>query len=244
MSKKNKKQQPDKSKELLIVGAVALVLVIVVIILAISLPGTPTDTTACTDPNHDHSHDHSHEQTEATQHQGDGDGATLETAQATHYVTIEIADYGTIKAELYGNTAPKTVQNFVELAQKGYYNGLNFHRIIEGFMMQGGAPGADSEPVASINGEFTDNGFTNNLLHLRGVLSMARTSEPNSASSQFFIIHQDSPHLDGQYAAFGMVTEGMDVVDAVCTAAEPTDGNGAIAEDARPVITSLTVTEA
>ena len=173
-----------------------------------------------------------------------GDGATLETAVATHYAVIEIENYGTIKAELYGKSAPVTVANFVALAQKGFYNGLNFHRIIENFMMQGGAPSASSGKADSIYGEFSSNGFENNLLHLRGVLSMARTSEPDSASSQFFIMHKDSPHLDGDYAAFGMVIEGIEVVDAICAAAEPIDGNGSIAADARPVITSITVTEA
>lgn len=115
---------------------------------------------------------------------GGGDGATLETAVVTHYAVIEIENYGTIKAELYGKSAPVTVANFVSLAQKGFYNGLNFHRIIEGFMMQGGAP--NSVKPDAIYGEFAENGFENNLLHLRGVLSMARTSEPDSASSQFF----------------------------------------------------------
>lgn len=170
-----------------------------------------------------------------------GDGAALEKAVVTHYAVIEIENYGTIKAELYGKSAPQTVSNFVSLAQRGFYNGLNFHRIIAGFMMQGGAPNSTSGTAGSIYGEFAENGFENNLLHLRGVLSMARTSEPDSATSQFFIVHEDSPHLDGKYAAFGMVIEGIEVVDAICTDAQPVDGNGKIAADARPVITSVTV---
>ena len=170
-----------------------------------------------------------------------GDGATLETAVATHRVTIIIENYGTIKAELYGKTAPISVANFVSLAESGFYNGLTFHRIIEGFMMQGGAPDSDSPAVTPIKGEFQSNGVENNLLHKRGVLSMARTSIPDSATSQFFIIHQDSPHLDGDYAAFGMVTEGLDVVDAICTTVIPSGGNGAIAAIDRPVIRSITV---
>ncbi len=170
-----------------------------------------------------------------------GDGSTLETAVATHTVTIVIENYGTIKAELYGKAAPISVANFVQLAESGFYEGLTFHRIIEGFMMQGGAPNADSPEVEPIKGEFASNGVVNNLLHVRGVLSMARTSIPDSATSQFFIIHQTSPHLDGDYAAFGMVTEGMDVVDTICTTVIPSGGNGAIAVNDRPVIKSITV---
>lgn len=171
-----------------------------------------------------------------------GDGATLDTAVATHIAAIEIADYGTVTLELYGNSAPVTVENFVALAESGFYDGLTFHRIIEGFMMQGGAPNADSPTVTAIVGEFASNGFENNLLHKRGVISMARSSVMNSASSQFFIMHADKPHLDGDYAAFGIVTDGIEVVDAVCEAAQPTDGNGSIAENAQPVITSITIT--
>ena len=171
----------------------------------------------------------------------EADGATLENAAATHYVTIEIENYGTIKAELYGKTAPITVENFVSLAESGFYNGLTFHRIISGFMMQGGAPNSNSPKVQPIKGEFSSNGVKNDLLHVRGVLSMARTPDFDSASSQFFIIHETSPHLDGDYAAFGMVTEGIEVVDAVCEAARPIDGNGSIAKDDQPVIKSITV---
>ena len=171
----------------------------------------------------------------------DGDSATLENAEVTHYVTIEIENYGTIKAELYGKTVPITVENFVSLAESGFYEGLTFHRIINGFMMQGGAPNSDSPKVQPIKGEFSSNGVTNNLLHERGVLSMARTNEPDSASSQFFIMHQTSPHLDGDYAAFGKVIEGIEVVDAICTSVKPSGGNGAIAAADRPVIKSMTV---
>ena len=180
-------------------------------------------------------------ETEPAEIMGDGDGATLETAVATHYVTIEIANYGTIKAELYGNTAPISVENFVSLAESGFYDGLTFHRIIAGFMMQGGAPKADSPEVMPIVGEFEANGITNNLQHQKGVLSMARTSVKDSATSQFFIMHEYAPHLDGQYAAFGLVIEGIEVVDAVCESAQPTDGNGSIAPADQPVITSITV---
>jgi len=173
-----------------------------------------------------------------------GDGATLENAVATHVAVIDIKDYGTIQLELYGNTAPITVENFITLANSGFYNGTTFHRIIEGFMMQGGAP-ADGNPdsVQKISGEFRENGFENNLLHKKGVISMARASSYNSASSQFFIMHADKTHLDGKYAAFGRVTEGMDVVDKICSTAVPTNNNGAISLDQQPVITSITITD-
>lgn len=173
-----------------------------------------------------------------------GDGATLETAKATHYVTIEIENYGTLKGELYGNTTPYAVEQFVTLAQSGFYEGLTFHRIIEGFMMQGGAPNANSPEVETIVGEFAENGIENNLLHLPGVLSMARTNEPNSATSQFFIMHKEYPSLDGKYAAFGRITEGLDIVDKICTETENTDSNGGVAAADQPVIKSITVTEA
>jgi len=161
----------------------------------------------------------------------------------TYYADIEIADYGKITVQLDQASAPATAANFVNLAQEGFYNGLTFHRIMEGFMMQGGCPngtgggGADENVV----GEFSANGYTNNLSHTRGTISMARATDFNSASSQFFIVHQDSIFLDGQYACFGYVTEGLDVVDAVCTKAEPTDDNGTIPAAAQPVIKSITI---
>ena len=132
-------------------------------------------------------------------------------------VTIEMEKGKKIVAELYPNIAPNTVKNFVSLIEKGYYNGVGFHRVIPGFMIQGGCPNGNGMggPGYSIKGEFTNNGFTNNLKHERGVLSMARTMVPNSAGSQFFIMHQTSPHLDREYASFGRVIEGMDVVDEI-----------------------------
>ena len=132
-------------------------------------------------------------------------------------VTIEMEDGGTIKAELYPEIAPNTVNNFISLINKGYYDGVIFHRVIPGFMIQGGDPKGTGTggPGYSIKGEFTRNGFKNDLKHDRGVLSMARTMMPNSAGSQFFIMHKNSPHLVGQYAAFGKVLEGMEVVDAI-----------------------------
>ena len=132
-------------------------------------------------------------------------------------VTFKIKNAGTIKAELYPEIAPNTVNNFISLVKKGFYNGLIFHRVIKGFMIQGGDPEGIGigGPGYSIKGEFNDNGFKNDLKHTAGVLSMARAMDPNSAGSQFFIMHVDYPYLDGQYAAFGKVTEGMEVVDRI-----------------------------
>ena len=134
-------------------------------------------------------------------------------------VTIEMEDGGVMKAELYPETAPNTVNNFISLIKQGFYDGVIFHRVIPGFMIQGGDPKGVGVggPGYCIRGEFSANGFQNNLAHSRGVLSMARTMAPNSAGSQFFIMHEDSPHLDGQYAAFGKVIEGIEVVDIICS---------------------------
>ncbi len=133
-------------------------------------------------------------------------------------IKINVKNFGTMTAELYPEVAPLTVANFVKLAKNDFFNGLIFHRVIRGFMIQGGGYTAEMEQkeTDSIRGEFRANGFPqNNLKHTRGVLSMARTSAPNSASSQFFVMHMDAPHLDGQYAGFGKVTDGLDVLDAI-----------------------------
>ncbi len=133
-------------------------------------------------------------------------------------VTFEMEDGGIMKAELYPELAPNTVNNFISLVSKGFYDGLIFHRVIPGFMIQGGDPlgSGMGGPEYSIYGEFKANGFDNPILHERGVLSMARSMMPNSAGSQFFVMHENAPHLDGQYAAFGKVIEGIEVVDQVC----------------------------
>ena len=150
---------------------------------------------------------------------------------ANPIVTIQMKDGGVMKAELYPEIAPETVKNFVDLASKGFYNGLIFHRVIPGFMIQGGDPQGTGMggPGYTIKGEFTANGFRNDLKHTRGVLSMARAMDPNSAGSQFFIMHEDSPHLDGQYAAFGKLIEGIEVVDKI--ASVKTDYNDRPYED-------------
>ena len=158
-----------------------------------------------------------------------------------HHAKIKVKNYGTIEVELDGATAPITVANFINLVNKKFYDGLTFHRIMSGFMIQGGDPlgngtGGSDE---TIKGEFSSNGVENNISHKRGVISMARSSDPDSASSQFFIMHQDADYLDGEYAAFGKVTKGMDVVDKICEDATPADGNGTIEKADQPVIESI-----
>ncbi len=165
---------------------------------------------------------------------GEADGVY---SKGTHHVEIDIKDYGVIKLELYADIAPISVSNFCALANDGFYNGLTFHRIINGFMMQGGA----GSGAKTIKGEFESNGVKNDLEHTRGVISMARADAYDSASSQFFIVHQDSPHLNGDYAAFGKVTDGMDIVDEICTTTPVTDLNGTVTSNNQPIINSIKV---
>ncbi len=211
------------------------------------------------------------------------DVTSMEDLEVTHYADIEIENYGTITVALFGEEAPITVHNFVTLAESGFYDGLTFHRIMDGFMMQGGDPNGDGTGghtdedgnEVSIIGEFSENGIENSISHARGVISMARAGSEfeqyinyygytveemaelfectveeieadieaayNSASSQFFIMHEDNTGLDGQYAAFGYVTEGMDIVDMICTSAEPTDDNGTIPSEEQPVILRIAI---
>ena len=161
-------------------------------------------------------------------------------ATGTHHAIIHVKDYGDIKVELNAAVAPVTVSNFANLANKGFYNGLTFHRIIKGFMIQGGDPNGDGTGGAEKNilGEFKENGVSNPLPHTRGVISMARSQDKNSASSQFFIVHENSPHLDGQYASFGQVIEGMDVVDKIASSVKA-NKDGAVAKADQPVIESI-----
>lgn len=161
-----------------------------------------------------------------------------------HHVEINVRDYGTIKAELDADEAPITVANFLKLAGDGFYDGLTFHRIIPGFMIQGGDPNGDGTGGSGeeIQGEFEQNGVKNTISHVRGTISMARAEKFNSASSQFFIVHQDSTYLDGQYAAFGRVTEGMEIVDKICEETPITDeAQGTVAPDDQPQIESVKV---
>ena len=171
-------------------------------------------------------------------------------SQPKDYIAkIEIENHGTITLELDGSAAPITVENFVKLAKDGFYDGLTFHRIIDGFMMQGGCPKGDGTGDAGqdIKGEFSANGWDNPIKHERGTISMARANDPNSASCQFFIVHETSANntasLDGKYAAFGRVTSGMEIVDKICSDAKPTDNNGSIAKADQPVIKTITIQE-
>lgn len=160
-------------------------------------------------------------------------------------VEIKVKDYGTIKATLDSDNAPITVDNFVKLAKDGFYDGLTFHRIIGDFMIQGGDPLGDGTGGSNqkIKGEFSSNGVDNSISHKRGVLSMARSSDVDSASSQFFIVQADSTYLDGQYAGFGHVTEGMEIVDEICRNVTGQDANGVVPKEEQPVIESIKVVE-
>ena len=161
----------------------------------------------------------------------------------THHAVITVKDYGDIKLVLDGDTAPITVKNFVELAKSGFYDGLTFHRIIKGFMIQGGDPKGTGGSDKTIRGEFSKNGVENNISHKRGVISMARSQDNNSASSQFFIMHKDGDYLDGSYAAFGHVTEGMDVVDKIAENTPVTDSNGTVLKENQPIIEKIVITD-
>ena len=163
----------------------------------------------------------------------------------THHAEIKVKDYGEIDVELDADTAPITVTNFVKLAQEGFYDGLTFHRIMDGFMIQGGDPNGDGTGGSeeNIKGEFSNNGVDNDISHTRGTISMARASDPDSASSQFFIVQADSTFLDGDYAGFGHVTEGMDIVDKICDDVKTEDSNGTVSKKNQPVIESITCTK-
>ena len=162
-----------------------------------------------------------------------------------HHATIEVKGYGTIKLELDANTAPITVANFAKLVNEGFYDGLTFHRVYAGFMIQGGDPLADGTGGSSenIKGEFYLNGVNNNISHVRGVISMARANAYNSASSQFFIVHEDSTFLDGQYAGFGRVTEGIEIVDKICADTPVVDDNGTVLKANQPIIEKITMND-
>ena len=163
--------------------------------------------------------------------------------EEVYYANINVKDYGTIEVCLDQSQAPITVDNFIHLANEGFYDNLTFHRIIDGFMIQGGDPqgngmgGSDTQIV----GEFDNNGHDNNISHVRGTISMARSQDPNSASSQFFIVHEDSPHLNGEYAAFGTVTKGMEIVDQIVKDTKVEDGNGTVLPENQPVIESVEI---
>ena len=168
---------------------------------------------------------------------------SAEAAGGLHHVELVVKDYGTITLELDADAAPITVANFLKLAESGFYDGLTFHRIMDGFMIQGGDPDGNGSGGSgeTIKGEFQQNGVDNPISHVKGVISMARAKNPDSASSQFFITVADSTFLDGAYAAFGHVTDGMDVAEQIAKDAKPIDNNGTIPADQQPVIERVTV---
>lgn len=168
-----------------------------------------------------------------------------ELLSGNHHAEIDIKDYGIIKVELNADEAPITVTNFVKLAKEGFYDGLTFHRIINGFMIQGGDPQGNGTGGSdeTIKGEFSANKVDNVLKHTRGAISMARSQDYDSASSQFFIVHQTAASLDGQYAVFGYVYEGMDIVDKIATNVPVTDDNGTVETTNQPVINSIKITD-
>lgn len=225
-----KPQKSDKKKAVIIITAVALLLAAVIVVFAVTSNKNDGNQPATNDS--------------VTV----GENSTVATigtdeAKGTHHAEIDIRDYGVIKVELNGDVAPITVANFINLANNKFYDGLTFHRIIDGFMMQGGDPlgngtgGSDN----TIKGEFSQNGVENNLSHTRGAISMARSTDMDSASSQFFIVQSDSTFLDGQYACFGYVTDGMDIVDEICKSAVTTDSNGSVDTENQPVINSIRI---
>lgn len=162
-----------------------------------------------------------------------------------HIANIEIRNYGTIELELDADIAPITVSNFVKLVNEGFYDGLTFHRIIDGFMIQGGDPAGNGTGGSNenIKGEFSLNGINNSISHVRGTISMARSRAYDSASSQFFIVHEDSTFLDGQYAGFGKVTKGMEIVDKICEDIQVEDDNGTVLAENQPIIEKITITD-
>ncbi len=172
-------------------------------------------------------------------------GGESSPSQQLRHAEITVRDYGTIKLELDASVAPITVENFVKLAQSGFYDGLTFHRIMDGFMIQGGDPDGNGTGGSDekIKGEFSKNGVPNPISHVKGVISMARSNDPDSASSQFFITVADSTFLDGSYAAFGRVTEGMEVAEKIAKDAKPVDNNGTIPADQQPVIEKIVITD-
>lgn len=225
-----KPQKSDKKKAWIVISAVAVFLVAVIVVFVITSNKSNGSAGATNDSA-----------------SANNVSATIGESQAkgTHHAEINIKDYGVIKVELNGDVAPITVANFINLANSHFYDGLTFHRIIDGFMMQGGDPLGNGTGGSenTIKGEFSQNGVENNLSHTRGAISMARSSDMDSASSQFFIVQSDSTYLDGQYACFGYVTDGMDIVDEICKNAVTTDSNGSVSAENQPVINSITITD-
>lgn len=237
-------EQKTSKRAVLILGAVAACLLVVILVVAIR--GLSGNHTTFTSGNNTSTNGNTSTQQELPVGEPVSVNYTTQLQSITCYADIVIQNYGTITVALDGASAPETVANFVMLAESGFYDGLTFHRIMDGFMMQGGDPNGNGTGGSDTNivGEFASNGIANPLSHVAGAISMARSSRPNSASSQFFIVHEDSTFLDGDYAVFGYVTEGMDIVNAICSSAQPTDNNGSIPAAAQPVINTITIRDA
>ena len=244
--KKKKKGNPSVNPKILIgiAAAAAIIGIIAIIVSSVRSAGAGTKTSSSAGSESTVSE--ASAETESAAASKEKLAVSADDINITHYAKIDIKDFGSVTVALDETAAPETVKNFVSLAESGFYDGLTFHRIIDGFMMQGGDPEGNGTGGSdrNIKGEFSSNGFENNLSHTRGAISMARSQMKDSASSQFFIVHRDSTFLDGDYAAFGSVTEGMDVVDRICGEAKPADGNGTIPPEDQPVIETITITEA
>ena len=229
------------------------ILLIIIIVIAIIVFGVNNKNKSLTKNNETQSNDHISEVQEKIEKNAENQVLELEKEEegdkkveylkGKHNIEITIENYGVIKAELDADIAPITVTNFVELVNQGFYNGLTFHRIIEGFMIQGGDPLGNGTGGSKnqIKGEFLQNGVENNISHTRGTLSMARSGMPNSASSQFFIVHEDSKFLDRQYAGFGKVTSGMEIVDKICENTVVQDSNGTVLKENQPKIVEIKI---
>lgn len=223
-----------------IISAIVLVLVVAVVFIAIK---ASQNKNAQTIENNSAEALNSTQETETTRQPNSNEEKTNMYSTGKHHAKMEVKDYGAIELELDADIAPITVANFAKLVNEGFYNGLTFHRIISGFMIQGGDPGGNGTGGSgeTIKGEFSENGVENNISHVRGVVSMARSSANDSASSQFFIVHEDSTFLDGQYAAFGKVTSGIEIVDKICEDTQVEDDNGTVKKANQPIIESITM---
>lgn len=244
----SKKKAPKKltSGQITLICILSALLIIACVFMAVKAqPPVETEPTALdADAQNEANVDAAAEAEEEANNTALPDSKTFDVTK-TYYADITVQDYGTITVELDASQAPISVQNFVELSRKHFYDELTFHRIMDGFMMQGGDPTGTGSGGAgyTIEGEFAANGHENNISHTRGTISMARSTDYDSASCQFFIVQSDSTFLDGNYAGFGHVTEGMDIVDAICADAQPTDDNGTIPPDAQPIIESIVIRE-
>lgn len=224
-------------KNILIIGAICSVIVFVIVgVLLVNMKGNKSD-------NKTNKANGTNEISNTDKQSDKKDDAQY--LKGKHYAKIDVENYGTISLELDADIAPITVTNFVSLAKSGFYDGLTFHRIMKGFMIQGGDPNGDGTGGSdkTIKGEFSVNGVENNISHVRGVISMARSNAYNSASSQFFIVHEDSKFLDTKYAGFGYVTEGMEIVDKICEDIKVEDDNGTVLKENQPKIKTIKIVE-